>query len=270
VRNLASGTSARAAVANEFEFPDPRRFPLGWSLLRRCARRPADCGGLLLAGAATLTIIVNALYFQKGPHPAPIIKPDFNRISAFETTGSLVAVPRPRPPELSADPAPKEAEANARPRTQLIADIQAELGKRGFYDAAIDGVYGPKMDAAIRDFEQAAGLKSYGEPTEALLRAVVRSTVKAPERPSRPAVTAVAAPRPPASIGNGVPSSRVAAAQRALADFGYGPLKPTGVFDDSTKAAIEKFERERKLPVTGQLSGRVTRELAAVTGRPLE
>jgi hypothetical protein len=34
--------------------------------------------------------------------------------------------------------------------------------------------------------------------------------------------------------------------------------------------AIERFERERKLPVTGQLSANVIRELAAMTGRPLE
>ena len=223
---------------------------------------------MLLAFAATITIVVNALYLQKGPHPAPIIKPNFQRISAFDTTGSLVAVPRPRPSELAANPVSKEPEASARPRIQLIADIQRELAQRGFYDAPIDGLYGPKMDAAIRDFEQAAGLKSSGEPTEPLLKAVIRSAAKASERPAPPA--AMSAPRPPAPIGASVPPARVAAAQRALADFGYGQLKPTGVFDESTRAAIEKFERERKLPPTGQLSSRVTRELAAVTGRPLE
>jgi len=34
--------------------------------------------------------------------------------------------------------------------------------------------------------------------------------------------------------------------------------------------AIEKFERERRLPITGQASDRVVRELASMTGRPLE
>ena len=60
------------------------------------------------------------------------------------------------------------------------------------------------------------------------------------------------------------------AVQRALADYGYGQIKPTGIVDAETQAAIEKFERERKLPVTGQVSDRVARELAAMTGRPLE
>ena len=34
--------------------------------------------------------------------------------------------------------------------------------------------------------------------------------------------------------------------------------------------AIEKFERDRNLPVTGDISDRFVRDLAAMTGRPLE
>jgi peptidoglycan hydrolase-like protein with peptidoglycan-binding domain len=65
-------------------------------------------------------------------------------------------------------------------------------------------------------------------------------------------------------------SKRVIALQRALAEYGYGQIKPSGIVDPDTQAAIEKFERERKLPITGQPSDRVVRELAAMTGRPLE
>ena len=65
-------------------------------------------------------------------------------------------------------------------------------------------------------------------------------------------------------------SHRVIALQRALAQYGYGQLKPTGIVDADTRAAIEKFERERKLPVTGQASDRVVKELAGLTGRPLD
>jgi peptidoglycan hydrolase-like protein with peptidoglycan-binding domain len=65
-------------------------------------------------------------------------------------------------------------------------------------------------------------------------------------------------------------SKRITAVQRALADFGFGQIKPTGVFDADTRAAVEKFERERRLPVDGQISDRLVRELAGMTGRPLE
>jgi peptidoglycan hydrolase-like protein with peptidoglycan-binding domain len=65
-------------------------------------------------------------------------------------------------------------------------------------------------------------------------------------------------------------SRRVVAVQRALTEYGYGQIKLTGIFDEATKAAVEKFERGRKLPVSGQISDRLMRELAAITGRPLE
>jgi len=63
--------------------------------------------------------------------------------------------------------------------------------------------------------------------------------------------------------------TRVTAVQRALSEFGYGQVKPSGILDEATSAAIEKFERERQMPVTGRLSDRLISELAAVTGRPL-
>jgi peptidoglycan hydrolase-like protein with peptidoglycan-binding domain len=63
---------------------------------------------------------------------------------------------------------------------------------------------------------------------------------------------------------------RVAAVQRALAAYGYGQLKPTGAVGADTLAAIEKFERQHKMPVTGQVSERLLRELAAAIGHAVE
>ena len=97
---------------------------------------------------------------------------------------------------------------------------------------------------------------------------------------SAPAVAPSNVARPPApipassrndTIANPSPGlRRVAAVQRALTEYGYGQLKPTGTVGSHTQAAIQKFERERKLPVTGQMSDRLVRELIVVTGRPIE
>jgi peptidoglycan hydrolase-like protein with peptidoglycan-binding domain len=86
--------------------------------------------------------------------------------------------------------------------------------------------------------------------------------------------------RPPAAIPNATRTDplgdlitntrRVAAVQRALTEYGYGQLKPTGNVGSDTAAAIQRFERERKLPVTGQVSDRMVRELATVTGRAID
>ncbi len=67
-----------------------------------------------------------------------------------------------------------------------------------------------------------------------------------------------------------VSSRRVVNVQRALTRYGYGQLKATGTVGPDTQAAIQKFERERKLPVSGQISDRLVRELAAVTGQSID
>jgi hypothetical protein len=94
------------------------------------------------------------------------------------------------------------------------------------------------------------------------------------------AAPAASATRPPAPIPVSsrsdpvgdmiIASRRVAAVQRALTDYGYGQLKPTGNVGSDTQAAIQKFERDRKLPITGQMSDRLVRELSAATGRAID
>nr|WP_298259153.1 peptidoglycan-binding domain-containing protein [Bradyrhizobium sp.] len=85
-------------------------------------------------------------------------------------------------------------------------------------------------------------------------------------------------PRPPMTVpvsthADGVPvtgSHRIAAVQRALTEYGYGQLKPTGVLGADTLAAIQRFERARRIPVTGQVTERLMRELASTIGHSVE
>jgi peptidoglycan hydrolase-like protein with peptidoglycan-binding domain len=251
-------------------------------LLRKLARR--NTLGVLLGGGAVAAVFVNALLLQPGPHPAPFFAaPGAPALPAgaavvtrrepkpepkSEATGTIMALlPRPRPPELEAAK-PDPVAAQGRGRTDIVAEVQRELGRRGFYEGTVDGVYGPRTDAAIRDFEQAANLKPGGEPSELLIKTILRSPVKA--------TTGANPPVPPLPIRHDAvadligPSRRVLAVQRALADFGYGQIKPTGVVNPETEAAIERFERERRLPISGQISDRLVRDLAAMTGRPID
>ncbi len=98
--------------------------------------------------------------------------------------------------------------------------------------------------------------------------------------PARQAVGMRTTPQPVAGhrndpiaelIGSSMPApSRVIAVQRVLAEFGYGQIRPSGVVDEPTRAAIVKFESDHKLPVTGRLSDRLLSELGAMTGRSIE
>jgi peptidoglycan hydrolase-like protein with peptidoglycan-binding domain len=106
--------------------------------------------------------------------------------------------------------------------------------------------------------------------------AAVSAIAKTNAAPAAPAsVTRPPAPIPVSSRSDPVgdliiASRRVAAVQRALTDYGYGQLKPTGTVGSDTLAAIQKFERDRKLPITGQMSDRLVRELSAATGRAID
>jgi peptidoglycan hydrolase-like protein with peptidoglycan-binding domain len=237
---------------------------LGWGV--------RDALALTAGMVGSVAILVNALFLQSGPHPAPLFKAAVSPVAAAETTNTVaVAVPRARP----AEPVPAKVEMPALPRApaEVMSEVQRELARRGFYDGPVDGLHGPKTDAAIRDFELAAGMKPSLQVNEALLQTMVKSSIEAP-KPANASAAAAAAP--PAggrndAIGDMLSSSRrVVGLQRALAQYGYGQIKPTGIVDAETRAAIEKFERERKLPVTGQPSERVARELAGLTGRPLD
>ena len=116
----------------------------------------------------------------------------------------------------------------------------------------------------------------------------VEADAKAPDsRPAEVTGTSTAGPsasattaRPPTpnsqssrgeAVGELVTTSRrVAAVQRVLTEYGYGQLKATGTIGSDTQAAIQKFERDRKIPVTGQMSDRLVRELTAMIGHPID
>ena len=69
----------------------------------------------------------------------------------------------------------------------------------------------------------------------------------------------------PAISANPESSKRIASVQKALAKLGYG-VTPDGVFGAGTREAIQRFERDRSLPQTGEVAGRTMRELAARSG----
>ena len=106
----------------------------------------------------------------------------------------------------------------------------------------------PKTDAAIRDFEQAAGLRPSAEPNEALLAAIARSTVKAQAAPRSRTRSDRRAARAEQARDRGA-----ARAHRFRLRPDQADRHPT---TRETRAAIERFERERKLPVTGQITER--------------
>jgi hypothetical protein len=160
---------------------------MAFSLWSKATRRPVDTFAILAAAAASLIIVVNAVFLQSGSHPAPFFA-------------------NPKPVPIAANIPPKSVEP-APPAHPAVAPVTLQ-------------------PVAARRNDPIAEL-----------------------------------------IG---PTPRIIAVQRALSDYGYGQIKPSGILDDATSSAIEKFEREHKLPVTGRVSDRLVSDLETMVGHPLE
>jgi len=183
------------AAEDDFDHVDERdEKPSFWRGL--IGRNLGDTIAVSLAGLIAVGIGVNALVRQNGPHPAPLFA-----TAVIRPAAAAVPVPSARPADVQttatvspAAPAlasASSAPAQARPRNEVVTDIQRELTRRRIYDGAIDGLTGPKTDAAIRKYEQQAGLRQTGEASEAVLGHMRRPAQRTPATqqaaPARPA-----------------------------------------------------------------------------------
>jgi rhodanese-related sulfurtransferase len=169
-----------------------------------------------LAAAALLTgVIVNALFLQRGPHPAPLfaaappMREPVRQPVAPAPPPALTPTPVPRPAQFSTAPAPQAQPAAPIARAASVTPVR---------DRAAD---------------QIGDLLRGGPSTQ--------------------------------TVATDAGGTRVAAAQRALEKLGYG-VSVDGVYGAGTRAAVQRFERERNLPVTGDLNARTLRELADRSG----
>jgi hypothetical protein len=228
-------------------------------LMRALLHSPKDMVAGALAVAAIGAIVTNALFLQSGPHPSPM----FGSVVTLPAPGSPSTVnplPRPRPADaIKSEAAPVEPKAiESRASEPKASDLKA---------------------SDLRATDPLTNLVKATSAAPATTSVAPATTSVAPATTSVAPVSTSAIPRPPASIpaasradANPGPGGarRVAAVQRVLTEYGYGQLKPTGTIGPDTQAAIAKFERDRKIPATGQMTDRMVRELSAMIGHAID
>ena len=223
----------RSAKAAAIEAEEERGL-----VMRALLHSPKDMVAGLIAAAAICAIVANALFLQAGRHPSPMF-------------GSVVTLP-----------APQTAVANPLPRPRPFVEAEPPEPRQ----VETRGADARQVDPRNADARSADAKNPDAKNPDAMTNLVVKST-------GAPATTPANVLRPPAPIPATAQSAgarRVAAVQRTLTQYGYGQLKPTGAVGSDTQSAIAKFERERKLPVTGQMSDRLVRELSAMVGHSIE
>lgn len=194
-------------------------------------RRPGRSLLILAAGALVSSIMVNALFLQTGRHPAPLFA------SHSPSTPS---------PPVSFSPPPAQMRV-----TQQTSAPEPFFAPDAFAPEpvpvprhATPPIQGQPAQAPLPKSAPARS-ESY-DPIAALLRG------------GAPAATAQ-------PVSDPVQAMRVVAVQRALEKLGFQVIVD-GVHGPGTRAAIQNFERERDLPVTGELNPRTLRVLAARSG----
>lgn len=239
----------------------PKKVGVAERLIGQALSNPGKMLAALFLTGCSGVIAWNALVLQSARHPAPL----FNHAD----------------PAVAAAPAPSEILPPARPG-MATADAQATLPHEPAPQAAplaeaasTPPVAAPRPAArsAMTDLIRNGGVPPAAAPQPAA-RAQQNAAVAAPA-PARastlrdPIAEMIRlggpVPTPPANVGRQDAGDIILSGQRALARLGYS-VKVDGMMGPGTRQAIERFEQDRKLPVTGEFSGRTMRELSSLSG----
>lgn len=270
---------------------------------REILRHPKMVGSCGAFAVVFGFVAANALWYQPGVHPSPFLRTrdaeNPNGIAGYRpaeplgTHGNVTTfrIERPAETETAQQPAaetPAQPAAESQKPQQIVADIQAELKKRGLYEGEADGRMGPRTAAAIMFFEETLGMEQTGEPTTRVLAAlrIDGATVAAIPRdrpadstggveidPVAAAIRKAEAPRPkaePASLNSSAnaakPANRelIARIQQGLINIAYADVKVDGVAGQQTRNAIRAFEKHYRLPETGEPSEAVLKKLKSI------
>jgi len=197
------------------------------------ARHPAGVGGAAAFCVVFGMIAANALWYQPGVHPSPFWRTrdraDFNALSGVARNTPMedpsrvttFRIERAEEPEVGDAAAPAEAAtstpavnettaavppANAPADSGLVRSVQQALARRGFYDGTVDGLTGPRTEAAIAAFQKSVAMPADGRPSPELLAALTVESGAVAVRP---------VPRPAGDISPAAGEDPVAAAIRS-------------------------------------------------------
>ena len=130
-----------------------------------------------------------------------------------------------------------------------VRTVQRTLRRLGWQPGPVDGLYGPRTETAVTRFQTAAKVAADGIVGPRTRQALTRAT-KEPLRRG-------------AGFAHPDGSPRVRALQVRLQRHGLRPGPVDGLFGPRTKAAVERLQRSRGIPVSGVATAKTRRLIAA-------
>jgi peptidoglycan hydrolase-like protein with peptidoglycan-binding domain len=261
----------RVAMRDDYEQDyarKPARKKQSFSVLSYLFARPLESVAFGSAACLCLGIAVNALFMQSKP----------SEVITQQKPAEIVAAVKPTLPETRFSTAPVPEPVARFKVASPIEEAQRELSRRGIYNDTIDGKPGSKTEKAVKEYQRSIGMKPTGEINDELLYALRPSADKkvVASLPKSSAIGELVDTLPSKKLdtmptASGAPSvKRIYYVEKSLADMAYGPITVDGVFGEDTRQAIMKFEQARNLRPRGEITDRLLKEIAAVTGQPLE
>lgn len=176
--------------------------------------------------------------------------------------------------------------------SELIRDVQARLGQRGFDVGPVDGVYGDSTQQALRNFQKSNNIQATGQIDSRTLaalgvtqgsmqRAQAGQQAPAAERPYQPMERRATAPeqrsemrtdqqqRRQQQTSQAAPADRetVRNVQQALEQQGYDVGQVDGVWGRRTADALRNFQRDQNLRGEGRIDQETLAALGVEEGR---
>jgi peptidoglycan hydrolase-like protein with peptidoglycan-binding domain len=143
-----------------------------------------------------------------------------------------------------------------------VEGVQRELAASGLYSGKVDGVSGQRTKIAIIAYQRANGLDETGIATPELVEHI-RYTRRITEAVNMTDATSAPLQR----LSPLKAADTVTRVQAGLAELGYEPGAINGQLGQETRNAILRFERDRGIAPTGDISPTLIVELEKMNAR---
>lgn len=219
-----------------------------WRSSARGSASSSDSASLSYS-VANVQRLLNDLGYDAGPVDGLMGSKTRSAIRAYQIDNALPTSGRPSRSLFARLQASASGQATASNGTtsrsavssELVADIQSELRRRGYDIAAVDGRLTGAASEAIRRYQSDAGLTIDGYPTQSLLASLrATTTTDSTQLTTRELVRRT---------------------QTELNERGYDAGPEDGALGPKTRSAIRTYQSDAGVPVTGQVSASLLAQL---------